>query len=198
MASDHLNRNRAAALLATILALVFGVLCAQGTWVGTAYSETVVKVPVVPVVPPTIAGKPYSITPGGSPGTWLVKWGDQSLTWKAQPWMEDRQQKLGPAYISQWTTPGLPSPFEIPIEKRDQISANELPDRCLTYSYFGPYYTNAWDASPTVVRLPNGSIRTSSMLLELYSNFTSGNGKEFLTAAEASAGNVMRKYLWEL
>src|ERR1700685_3520060 len=88
-----------------------------------------IQIPDPPRVPAMIAGRPYSITPGGSPGTWTVKWGDQSMTWKAQPWMEDRQQKLGPAYIAQWATPGLPMPFDIPIEKRDHISATDLPDR---------------------------------------------------------------------
>jgi hypothetical protein len=110
--------------------------------------------------------------------------------------MEDRQQKLGPAYIAQWATPGLPLPFEIPIEKRDQLTADQLPDRCLTYSYYGPYYDNGWDIAPIVVHLPNGSIRTSSETLEFYSVFTGGNGKQYL--ASSNETNVMRKYLWEL
>ena len=155
-----------------------------------------VQIPDPPKVPSMIAGKPYSITPGSSPGTWNVKWGDQSMVWKTQPWMEDRQQKLGPAYLAQWTTPGLPMPFEISIEKRDQIPATDLPDRCLTYSYYGPYYDNGWDRSPLIVHLPDGSIRTSALTMEFYSTFTGGKGRAYL--GDATGTNQMRKYLWQL
>jgi hypothetical protein len=110
--------------------------------------------------------------------------------------MEDRQQKIGPAYIAQWATPGLPMPFDIPIEKRDQISATDLPDRCLTYSYYGPYYDNGWDRSPLIVHLPDGSIRTSALTLEFYSTFTGGMGKTYL--GNTAQTSQMRKYLWQL
>jgi Protein of unknown function (DUF1329) len=182
-------------LLATnILLLSSGILVTS--MLPQASAQSPVEIPDPPKVPTTIAGKPYSISPGGEPGVWNVKWGDESMVWKAQPWMEDRQQKIGPAYLAQWTTPGLPMPFEIPIEKRDQIPANQLPDRCLTYSYYGPYYDNGWDRSPLIVHLPDGSIRTSALTMEFYSTFTGGKGKLYLP--DSGDTNQMRKYLWQL
>lgn len=186
---------RASAVLIVIAALGVAGLLSNGYSDGKARAEAIVKVPDVPPIPPIIAGKPYSVKPGDAPGTWVVKWGDESMVWKAQPWMEDRQRKLGPAFLAQWTTPGLPMPFEVPIEKRDKIPVSELPDRGLTYSYFGPYYDNGWDHSFSIVHLPDGSIRTSSEVLEFFSAFANGMGKQYLSSSDQ---NVMRKYLWEL
>src|SRR5262249_41374298 len=36
----------------------------------------------IPPLPKTIAGKPYSVSPGKEPGTYIVKWGDSSMIWK--------------------------------------------------------------------------------------------------------------------
>ena len=47
--------------------------------------------------PKMIAGKPYSITPGSEAGTYNVKWGDQSMVWKPNPYMEDKYKQMGPA-----------------------------------------------------------------------------------------------------
>lgn len=157
-------------------------------------AATSIQVPDIPKIPSVIAGKPYSVKQGETPGTWIVKWGDQSMLWKPQPWMEERQQKLGPAFLAQWTTPGLPLPWEIPISDRDKIPVGEMPDRFLTYSYYGPYYDNGWDITPIIVHLPDGSIRTSSLTLEFYSAFASGNGKQYI---KSGSSNVMRKYMWE-
>ena len=195
MVTPRLRLKVALVALLSLAAIALGAL-SRGHVVDRAFALTTVQVPDVPPVPSTIAGKPYSVKPGESPGTWVVKWGDQSMIWKAQPWMEERQQKLGPAFIAQWATPGLPMPFEIPIAERDKIPVTEMPDRFLTYSYYGPYYDNGWDYAPIVVHLPDGSIRTSSKTLEFYSAFTAGHGKEFLSSS--SSTNVMRKYLWEL
>ena len=190
----QLRGTKICALLLMIAAVAAGLLQPK-KWNSDALAENSVQIPDVPPIPKVIAGKPYSVTPGESPGTWMVKWGDQSMLWKAQPWMEDRQQKLGPAFIAQWTTPGLPMPFEVPIEQRDKIPVSELPDRCLTYSYYGPYYDNGFDVTPIIVHLPDGSIRTSSRTLEHYSTFTGGNGKQYLTSSDQ---NVQRKYMWEI
>ncbi|WP_423961330.1 DUF1329 domain-containing protein [Candidatus Binatus sp.] len=160
--------------------------------------EVTMAVPDVPPVPKVIAGKPYSVTKGESPGTWVVKWGDQSMLWKTQPWMEEREQKLGPAFLAQWTTPGLPMPFEVPIEKRDKIPATEWNDRSLTYSYYAPYYNNGWDWAPFSVLLPDGSVRTSGFDMEFYVGYANGLGKEYLSDSEIAANNLKRKYLWEL
>ncbi len=197
MMSRNSSRRQRIVITITIvqIVLLFSSINRTGR---SAFAEDSVQVPDVPPVPKMIAGKPYSVTPGESPGTWAVKWGDQSMLWKPQPWMEDRQQRLGPAFLAQWTTPGLPLPFDIPIEKRDAIPANELPDRGLTFTYFGPYYKNAWDKFPVVIHLPDGSIRTSATLLEFYTSFVLGKNKEYLSASEASAGTVQRKYVWEL
>lgn len=61
-----------------------------------------------PLVPIAIAGKPYSIMMGETPGTYLVKWGNQSMVWKPEPWMEPAYAKLGPYYYLQWLRKGLP------------------------------------------------------------------------------------------
>jgi len=63
--------------------------------------------------PKTIAGKPYSITPGSKPGTYTVKWGDDSMTWEAKPWYEDTLKQQGPAYYAQWAS-GKPYPLGHP------------------------------------------------------------------------------------
>src|SRR5882757_167983 len=91
-----------------------------------------------PTVPKTIAGKPYSISAGSTPGTWTAKWGDQSYDWKPVDWMEDPLKQQGPAYYAQWTQPGMPFPFEVPLDQRDKLSATEMIDRCVAYNYYGP------------------------------------------------------------
>ena len=196
MVERHAFKPRRRALLIATTILTLGALSSSHYKSNALAESAAVQVPDVPPEPPMIAGKPYSVKPGTSPGTWTVTWGDQSMQWKAKPWMEDRQQKLGPAFIAQWATPGLPMPFEVPIADRDKIPVEQMPDRCLTYSYYGPYYDNGWDYAPIVVHLPDGSIRTSSKTLEFYSVFTGGSGKKYLAASNES--NVMRKYLWEL
>lgn len=195
MVKANSNRRKALLFLTTVAAVMLACVVSVRWTVTRAFAQSNVQIPDPPAIPKMVADKPYSVTKGESEGTWLVKWGDQSMVWKPQPWMEDRQQKLGPAFIAQWATPGLPLPFEIPIEQRHKIPANELPDRGLTYSYYGPYYNNGWDFAPIVVHLPDGSIRTSSTSLEFYSTFVGGNGKQYLTAG---ADNVQRKYIWEL
>lgn len=196
MTTNCIRKRRKSVLLIAVAALALGLLVLGGVSLNAASAQTTVQVPDVPPIPPVIAGKPYTVKAGDTPGTWVVKWGDESMVWKPQPWMEQRQQKLGPAFLAQWATPGLPMPFEVPIDKRDQTPVAQLPDRCLTYSYYGPYYDNGWDASPITVHLPDGSIRTSSLTLEFYSTFTGGYGKQYL--ANGNESNVMRKYLWEL
>ena len=192
----RIGSSRMTALWLLLMTASFVVVCITTS---TAHAQEVnVTIPDVPVVPKVIAGKPYSITKGESPGLWVVKWGDQQMLWKAQQWMEAREQKLGPAFLAQWTTPGLPMPFEVPIEKRDSIPATEWNDRSLTYSYYAPYYKNGWDWAPFNVLLPDGSVRTSGFDMEFYVGFANGLGKEYLSSSEIAANNLKRKYLWEL
>src|SRR3979411_2133367 len=79
-----------------------------------------------PKVPIAIAGKPYSIKPGATPGTWTVTWGDQTYDWKPVSWMEDPLKQQGPAYYAQWSQPGMPFPFEVPIDQRDKLTPTDM------------------------------------------------------------------------
>ena len=117
MMSVRSSRRQRIVITITIVQIALLFLSTNRTG-RSAFAEDSVQVPDVPPVPKMIAGKPYSVIRGESPGTWAVKWGDQSMLWKPQSWMEDRQQRLGPAFLAQWTTPGLPLPFDIPIEKK--------------------------------------------------------------------------------
>ena len=173
--------------LVAIAAIILGCL-SLSTPQGKAES------PPAQVVPTTIAGKPYSIKPGDIAGTWKVKWGDDSFDWKPVEWMEDPLKEKSPAYYAQWTTPGMPFPFEVPIEKRSELSAPELIDRCVAYNYYGPYVEGASDIWNNHVIKPDGSSREDEQFIELYQAYYGDKNQEFLSPDERK--DISRKYLW--
>jgi len=142
----------------------------------------------------TIAGKPYSISAGPKPGTYTVKWGDDSMVWEQRPWMEDVLKAKGPAYYSQWTQKGMPFPWDVPIEQRDKMAAEDLMDRCIAYSYYGPYHKGGADVWNNLVVKPDGSVRETEHFLELWQTYVGGKNQEFLRPDERP--KVSRKYLW--
>ena len=145
-----------------------------------------------PTVPKTIAGKPYSITPGATPGTWTVKWGDDTFNWKPSPWTEDPLKQQGPAYYAQWTEPGMPFPFEVALDQRDKLSATELIDRCVAYNYYGPYVEGATDIWNNHIIKPDGSSREDERFIELYQSYYGDKNQQFLSPSEKA--DVSRKY----
>ena len=147
-----------------------------------------------PTVPKTIAGKPYSITPGATPGTWTVKWGDDTFNWKPSPWTEDPLKQQGPAYYAQWTEPGMPFPFEVALDQRDKLSATELIDRCVAYNYYGPYVEGAADIWNNHIIKPDGSSREDERFIEIYQSYYGDKNQQFLSPSEKA--DVSRKYLW--
>ena len=165
-------------------ALVIGLVLTLGKWAAAAAAE----------VPKMIAGKPYSITPGPKPNTYTVKWGDETMTWEQRPWMEDVLKAKGPAYYAQWTAPGMPFPWEVPVEQRDKLSADDLMDRCIAYSYYGPYHKGGTDIWNNLVVRPDGSVRETEHFIELWQTYYGGHNQEFLTANERP--KISRKYLW--
>src|ERR1022692_4308271 len=61
------NRRKSLALLIAIATAVVGFFLSTEWTEGPAFAQSTVQVPDVPIVPKMIAGKPYSVTPGGSP-----------------------------------------------------------------------------------------------------------------------------------
>jgi hypothetical protein len=145
-------------------------------------------------VPTTIAGKPYSIVPGPKAGTYVVKWGDETMTWEAKPWMEDTLKAKGPAYYAQWSKAGMPFPWDVPVEKRDKLSPEDLMDRCIAYNYYGPYHQGGADVWNNLVIRPDGSLRETEHFLELWQTYINNTNQSFLTPPERP--KVSRKYLW--
>ncbi|RIL07367.1 MAG: hypothetical protein DCC71_03395 [Proteobacteria bacterium] len=89
-----------------------------------------------------IAGKPYSITPGDKPGTFVCQWGDEKVNWEPKPWHPTSYRELGPKVYDRWTQPGLPYPWEMPLEQRVQQTGAEIHDRSYTALYFGEFGQN--------------------------------------------------------
>jgi uncharacterized protein DUF1329 len=147
------------------------------------------------LTPKFIAGKPYSIAPGRTPGTFVVKWGDQSMTWTPKPWMEDRYRMMGPVYYSQWTQPGLPSPFEIPLDQRPNLSAEDFINRCYGENEYAPYAKNYWDSVVVKVYRPDGSLRGQTDMMETYSDMSMKNGFEYIPPSDQN--KILRKYIWD-
>ena len=46
-----------------------------------------------------ILGKSYSVSPGAEPGTFVCKWGDETVNWKPQPWHNVDYKTLGAQYL---------------------------------------------------------------------------------------------------
>jgi hypothetical protein len=147
------------------------------------------------IAPPRmIAGKPYSITSGKAPGTYLVKWGDQSMTWTPKPWMEDRYRVTGPAYYAQWTQPGLPAPWEVPIDQRSSLTGADLVNRCYAENEYAPYAKNYWDSLVIRIYRPDGSVRGETAMVEAYSDMSMKKGYEYISSSDQE--KVLRKYIW--
>jgi len=145
-------------------------------------------------VPKTIAGKSYSITASSKPGTYVVKWGDDSMTWEPKPYMEDQLKQQGPAYYAQWAQKGMEFPFERSMEDREKLSADDIMDRCVAYTYYGPYHKGGTDIWNNLVVKPDGSLRETQHFLELWQTYVGKKNQEFLTSDERE--DVSRKYMW--
>lgn len=89
-----------------------------------------------------IAGKPYSITPGDKPGTFVCKWGDETVNWEPKPWQHPDYRETGPAIYDRWTQPGLPYPWELSVDERVAQTGAEIHDRSYTALYFGEFGEN--------------------------------------------------------
>lgn len=148
-----------------------------------------------PPPPATIAGKPYSITKGEDPGTFIVKWGDEHMIWKPKDYMEPKYKEMGPAFYSIWTQKGMPLPFNVPLDQRDKLSGTQFLELCDgTYEY-EPYATNYFDQVVIKNYRPDGSLRGSTDMLEMYTDNSLGNGAQYFNSSEKDT--VLRKYLWE-
>ena len=121
-----------------------------------------------------VAGKAYRVSPGEAPHTWEVRWGNETMLWQPRPWMEDSYKEQGPKLLMQWTKPGLPYPWELPIEKRHQLSASEYMDHCSTTMVAAPGNTNEWDNYKVVIYRPDGSVRETGEGLEFELEFLWG------------------------
>jgi hypothetical protein len=144
--------------------------------------------------PKTIAGKPYSVTPGTEPGTFNVKWGDQSMVWKPKPYMEEKYRTIGPAYYAQWTQPGLPPPWDVPLDKRSTLSGAELMNRCYAENEYAPYAKNYWDNLKIKIYRPDGSVRGETNMIEAYTDMEMKKGSEYISSSDQD--KVLRKYVW--
>ncbi len=142
-----------------------------------------------------VAGKAYRVSPGEAPHTWEVRWGNETMLWQPRPWMEDSYKEQGPKLLMQWTKPGLPYPWELPIEKRHQLSASEYMDHCSTTMVAAPGNTNEWDNYKVVIYRPDGSVRETGEGLEFDSNFYGGANSEY--SPSGLAGKLRELYVWE-
>jgi hypothetical protein len=145
--------------------------------------------------PKMIAGKPYRIAAGQVPGTFVVQWGDQSMTWTPKPWMEDKYRTTGPAYYAQWTQPGLPTPWELSVEQRPSLSGDEVVNRCYGGNEYAPYAKNYWDSLVVKIYRPDGSLRGQTDMMETYSDMTLKKGYEYISPSDQQT--VLRKYIWD-
>ncbi len=150
-------------------AVVIGAILIIGTW--AVASE--------PEVPKMIAGKPYRITTGTKPNTYVVKWGGESMTWERWPGMEDVLKAKGPAYYLQWTQKDMPFPWEVPLDQRDKMPAEDLVDRCIAYNYYGPYHKGGTGIWNNLVVRPDGSVSETEHFVELWQTYVGGKNKSF-------------------
>ena len=56
-------------------------------------------------------------------------------------------------------------------------------DRCVAWSYYGPYYEGAADLWNNLVVEPNGSVRETEHFMELYMAFVGGKNLQYLRPA---------------
>ena len=112
-----------------------------------------------PLAAEMILGKEYSVSPGSEPGSYVCKWGDETVNWKPQPWHNVSYKEIGPDIYDRWTQPGLPYPWEISVEERVKQDGSEIHDRSYTALYFnefGDNYITEWSID---LISPNGTIR---------------------------------------
>ena len=66
----------------------------KSSWIGTYPAITLLLLIAALVAPLSagaedvemILGKPYTVTLGDDPGTFVCKWGDETVEWKPKPW----------------------------------------------------------------------------------------------------------------
>ncbi len=111
-----------------------------------------------------ILGKPYTITLGDEPGTFVCKWGDETVVWKPKPWHQSDYLDVGPEIYNRWTQPGLPYPWEKSLEERlAEFDGAEIHDRSYTALYFnefGENYITDWNIDLTS---PDGTQRNKTL-----------------------------------
>lgn len=106
-----------------------------------------------------ILDKPYSVSPGPEPGTYVCKWGDETVEWKPKEWHPSDYRELGPNIYDRWVQEGLPYPWEKSIEERVKHDGREIHDRSYTALYFnefGENYITEWTID---LISPDGTLR---------------------------------------
>ena len=171
-----------------ILALIFVV-----SSVGMAADES--ELTNWPPPPTMIAGKPYSITPGKDPGTFVVKWGDEQMLWKPKDYMQAKYKQMGPAFYALWTQKGMPLPWNLPVDQRASLTAARYIEMCNGTFEYAPYAKNYWDSVRVLIYRPDGSLRGTTDMLEMYADNSLGTNGEYFSSDEVNT--VLRKYMWE-
>jgi len=141
------------------------------SWIGTYI--TLLALTVALIVPLSVSaedgvemilGKPYSVTPGDEPGTYVCTWGDETVVWKPKPWHSPDILEVGPIIYGRWTQAGLPYPWELSLEERlDQFDGAEVHDRSYTALYFnefGENYITDWNID---LMSPDGTERNKTL-----------------------------------
>ncbi len=138
-----------------------------------------------------ILGKPYSVTAGEEPGTFVCTWGEESHVWRPKPWHPWDYKDVGPNIYSRWTQEGLPYPWEQSLEDRIKNDGAEVHDRSYTalyYNEFGENYITDWNIDLTS---PDGTERNKTLheWMLAYRIDTSGLPKSLI-------GKVRARYMF--
>lgn len=126
-----------------------------GLGVATAFGEA------APYVQ-QIGDKEYRITPGTKAGTWQVTFGEESFLWEPQPWQPENLQKEGPKFYDIWIADGLPDPWDVPFQKRLEVSGEDLQRKAYTEVYFPGYLQNFCTEFTAILISPEGIDRRRS------------------------------------
>ncbi len=138
-------------IIGAVSAMTFGVLAFALAPTQSATAEEM------------IAGKPYSVTPGSEPGTYVCTWGDEKVEWKPKAWHPRDYVDVGPNIYDRWVQPGLPYPWELSVEDRLKNDGPEVHDRSYTALYFnefGENYITEWSIDLTS---PDGTQRNKKL-----------------------------------
>ncbi len=138
-----------------------------------------------------ILGKSYSVNPGTEPGTYVCKWGDETVNWKPQPWHPQDYKDVGPNIYDRWTQPGLPYPWEKPVAERVKQDGAEVHDRSYTALYFnefGENYITEWSID---LISPNGTHRDKRLFEWMISYRQNQEG-----LPESLVGKVRAQYMF--